>query len=118
MGLNVLLADSDMVFLQNPLPELRARASDGMDLQIQDDAESGRNSGFMYLSATAASMELLQRSLHIGNASSGIRQQRALNLALREMNTAITVHVRCTFSLLRCLNNYYELKKRFAGVGS
>lgn len=93
LGYSILLADADMVMLRNPLPDLAAGAA-SFDVQIQDDAEGGRNSGFMYLPARPAAAAFLVQALTIGRSKRDMRQQPAVNQALSLMSSQLHVKVR------------------------
>ncbi len=71
-------------------------------MQVQDDAEGGRNSGFMYLRAEEPVAAFLNRALSLGRSKRSMRQQPAVNAVLREMLAAgsLTVQVRRNATLL------------------
>lgn len=93
LGYSVLLVDGDIIFLQNPLPAFR-RDAGAYDVQIQDDdAEGSRNSGFMYIKAGNPGATFLLKSLVIGKTTKNMRQQPAVNQALKEMGSQLSVKV-------------------------
>jgi hypothetical protein len=92
LGYKVLLIDADIVMVKDPLDGLAASAAT-WDLQIQDDAEGGRNSGFMYLAPRSITANFLARALKIGRSKRDMRQQPAVNQALQEMKDSMNVKV-------------------------
>jgi len=53
----------------------------------QDDDKGGRNSGFMMMKATPWALGFLARSLRIAEQAKNMRQQKAVNKALAEMQS-------------------------------
>ena len=81
LGYDTLLVDGDIVFLKDPQPYLEAPA----DVHIQDDAEAGKNSGFMLVRATPWGVAFIGESLRIAMRSPRMRQHPAVNSALKNM---------------------------------
>ena len=140
LGYNSLLVDGDIVFLKNPMPQLMAGLNK-YDIQIQvrqarprhcsctflacsaahlcvlvvlgqDDDKGGRNSGFMMCKASPWSLGFLGRALHIALQAKNMRQQPAVNQALKEMKSKpLKVHVLPT-NEYPCGMMYFEKPKR------
>ena len=109
-GYNSLLVDGDIVFKKNPFTVLTPQAP-LFDLQIQDDAEGGRNSGFMYTQRTALGLEFLATSLNVASRTKNMRQQPAVNAALGRMQSRLRVKVLPT-SQFPCGKAYFERPRR------
>ncbi|KAA0148504.1 hypothetical protein FNF29_01659 [Cafeteria roenbergensis] len=112
LGYDVLLVDGDIVFLQNPLPVL-ARNNKGRvyDLQIQDDAEAGRNSGFMFVKATPGGLAFIAKAVEIARKDPEIRQQPAVNMAMRRMKLSFS-HLVLPTSSFPCGKAFFESPRR------
>lgn len=83
-GYTALLTDADIFYLKNPLPTLHQLASNSStDLVIQDDAQGGRNSGFMYMKPTNTSTAFLSEVLRLQRNNPEMRQQVAVNTVLK-----------------------------------
>ena len=82
LGFQVLFTDADVVFLRDPLPYLTSYK--GIDLVIQNDTDSGLNSGFLLAHPTYSSVTLMHRALDIVMTRI-IFDQVALNLVINEM---------------------------------
>ena len=63
MGFQVMFTDADVVFLRNPIPHLLSY--DNADIVIQNDTDSGLNSGFLLVRPTYAGVTLMHRTLNI-----------------------------------------------------
>ncbi|CAH1780066.1 unnamed protein product [Owenia fusiformis] len=92
MGYSVLVTDTDMVYFHNPLEYL---GQDEFDMEIQDDAEAGYNSGFMYVHPTTNSIALFEKAWKMSERIPSVGQQDVLNMALEqaEMGSRIKVRV-------------------------
>ena len=82
LGFQVLFTDADVVFLRDPIPYLTFYK--GVDLVIQNDTDSGLNSGFLLARPTYSSVTLMHRALDIVMTRI-IFDQEALNLVIKEM---------------------------------
>ena len=81
-GFQVFFTDADVVFLRDPLPYLTSYKN--ADLVIQNDTDSGLNSGFLLARPTYSSVTLMHRALDIVMTHI-IFDQEALNLVIKEM---------------------------------
>ena len=63
MGFQVMFTDADVVFLRNPIPHLTSYTT--ADLVIQNDTDSGLNSGFLLVRPTYSGVKLMHRTLDI-----------------------------------------------------
>ncbi|KAA0145543.1 hypothetical protein FNF29_08489 [Cafeteria roenbergensis] len=112
LGYDVLLVDGDIVFLQNPLPVLARNNRDTVyDLQIQDDAEGGRNSGFMFVKATPGGLAFMANAVDIARKNAGIRQQPAVNMAIEQTNVSFS-HLVLPTASFPCGKVFFESPRR------
>lgn len=100
-GVDVLFQDADVVWRHDPIPELQARARQGVDVQVMYDGPNNRfqpifaNSGFMFLRNTSRVRDFWDdvRANHelVGYYRS---QQEPMNLILAEhADRGLQVHV-------------------------
>ena len=82
MGFQVMFTDADIVFLRNPIPHLLSY--DNADIVIQNDTDSGLNSGFLLVRPTYSGVTLMLRTLDI-LMTHEVTQQVALNVVINEM---------------------------------
>ena len=110
MGFQVMFSDADVVFLRNPIPHLTSYTT--ADLVIQNDTDSGLNSGFLLVRPTYSGVTLMIYTLDIV-ISRFIFDQLALNLVIEEMlslhRLAIVVLDAQTFP---CGKVYFEDEKK------
>jgi len=115
LGYDALLVDGDIVFLQDPLPVLAeangAADAPAFDLQIQDDAEAGRNSGFMLVTATPGGLAFIAEAVAVALKNPGMRQQPAVNEALRSAASRFRARV-LPDSGFPCGKAYFERPRR------
>lgn len=110
LGYDTLLVDGDIVFLKDPLPLLKRERD--FDVQIQDDAEAERNSGFMFIRATPWGLAFIGRAVRIAQQAKDMRQQPAVNKALKELSRSpLRVKVLSTTEY-PCGKAYYEKPRR------
>ncbi|EKX48495.1 hypothetical protein GUITHDRAFT_105641 [Guillardia theta CCMP2712] len=86
-GFTGLLMDADIHLFRNPMPELAQLAEEERaDMVIQDDMEGGRNSGFMYLRPSEEGAAFAVHVVGMQRRSRTLRQQEAVNRALRSFH--------------------------------
>jgi hypothetical protein len=79
------LVDGDIVFLQDPIPILAHPRNAHFHIQAQSDgAEHTINSGFMWVPPTPEGVALLGRAWAFALENEGMRQQPAVNRAIKE----------------------------------
>ena len=87
-GLSILQCDLDVVFVKDPLPDLRRRPT--ADMQFQSEQVYGQNGGFYFARPTNASIGLIDRwisRLAERANSKGFEEQHALNHAIKNSQT-------------------------------
>ncbi len=87
-GLSILQCDLDVVFVKDPLPDLRRRPT--ADMQFQSEQVYGQNGGFYFARPTNASIGLIDRwisRLAERANSKSFEEQHALNHALKYSRT-------------------------------
>ncbi|KAK2152337.1 hypothetical protein LSH36_331g01035 [Paralvinella palmiformis] len=96
---NVLMTDVDMVFVENPLPDLRDSCKAvNCDLAIQWDLKhSNFNGGFIYARRTSVTRWIYERQLEYDQNADRVMntEQQQLNVAIEEIrsehNSSVTV---------------------------
>ena len=101
LGYHTFIVDADIVFLKNPLDELRNRLSTGVDLQIQTDDMTAPlpgsfhlNTGFMYMTASARMAQVLRRTLDVCySLTNKLMDQPVMNNVIREANSTSSINL-------------------------
>ena len=110
MGFQVMFSDADVVFLRNPIPHLTSYTT--ADLVIQNDTDSGLNSGFLLVRPTYSGVTLMHRTLYIV-MSRKIIDQTALNRVIKKMVSANSLAmVVLDTQQFPCGKVYFEDEKR------
>jgi hypothetical protein len=88
LGYNVLLSDPDIVVLKDPFPYF----VDGPDLQIQNDASNGRNSGWYYVKSRLVTIRFFQHLARLLQHAHDSEQPN-FNKALRLFESEMSIRV-------------------------
>ena len=110
-GYRVLHTDLDVVFLQNPLPNLHC---DYCDIQVMEDGIKGlMNAGFIYLKASSESIRVYTLLLETLIDTPGAEDQAVLNKIIKVKLEGLVKWKFFNNSQFLCGKDYFEDPKRY-----
>ena len=110
MGFQVMFTDADVVFLRNPIPHLLSY--DNADIVIQNDTDSGLNSGFLLVRPTYSGVKLMHRTLNIVMTRMIIDQAALIRVIKKMVYANSLAMVVLDTQQFPCGKVYFEDEKR------